>query len=74
MAPFPLSPPAPQGNRPILLAPDQVAEFLGVTKATLADWRCKGMGPAYVKVGRLIRYPQSPLDEWLEARTQQAAS
>ena len=74
MAPFHLSTPNPQGNRPILRTPEQVAEFLGVTKATLADWRCKGMGPAYIKVGRLIRYPESPLVDWLEARTQQAAS
>ena len=33
---------------------------------TLADWRCKGTGPAYIKVGRLIRYRLDDLDAWLD--------
>lgn len=35
---------------------------------TLACWRCEGIGPAYVRAGRLIRYRQADLDAWLLSR------
>jgi hypothetical protein len=34
----------------------------------LADWRYKGQGPTYIKVGRLIRYRKAALDAWLQSR------
>jgi len=42
--------------------------FLGMNVATLADWRTKGTGPAYVKVGRYVRYQYSDLKAWLTSR------
>lgn len=51
-----------------LLTPDDVAAFLGVPKATLYAWRHRGEGPPALRVGRHIRYPQEPLDEWLSTR------
>jgi predicted DNA-binding transcriptional regulator AlpA len=46
-----------------------MAAFLGVTEATLADWRYRGRhGPAFVKVGRLVRYRLEDLDAWLDAQ------
>jgi hypothetical protein len=35
---------------------------------TLSDWRVKGIGPAYVKTGRLIRYQKADLDAYLASR------
>ncbi|TSE00815.1 helix-turn-helix domain-containing protein [Skermania sp. ID1734] len=36
---------------------------------TLAAWRAKGIGPAYVRIGtRTIRYSIADLDAWLEAQ------
>ena len=32
---------------------------------TLAIWRCHGDGPKFLKVGRLVRYRQRDLDDWL---------
>jgi excisionase family DNA binding protein len=49
-----------------LLEPDQTAEFLGVSKATLEKWRNQSRGPVYVRVGRLVRYHQSDLEQWLD--------
>ena len=39
---------------------------------TLADWRYRGVGPRFVKLGtKLVRYPRRAVAEWLAANTQQ---
>ena len=52
-----------------LMRSDAVAEYLGVQIPALEKWRQLGTGPAYVKVGRLVRYKKSALDAWLTERT-----
>ena len=53
-----------------LLAPPEAAEFLGGLKLqTLAAWRCTNKGPAYVKIGALVRYPRSALERYLQRQT-----
>jgi excisionase family DNA binding protein len=42
-----------------LLSPEEVAEMLGVPVGTLANWRYQGRGPAFVKIGRHVRYRRS---------------
>jgi excisionase family DNA binding protein len=49
-----------------LLWPEQVAEMLGVPIGTLANWRYQGRGPAFVKVGRHVRYRRSDVAGWIE--------
>ena len=39
-----------------LLNNAQTAELIGVRPNTLEIWRIQGKGPAYRKVGRLVRY------------------
>lgn len=34
----------------------------------LTQWRCRGFGPAYVKVGRKPMYRGSDLNDWLNSR------
>jgi predicted DNA-binding transcriptional regulator AlpA len=53
-----------------LMDPSATAAFLLVAVPTLADWRTKGIGPTYIKVGRCVRYRLSDLDKWLTSRTQ----
>jgi excisionase family DNA binding protein len=49
---------------------DEAAQYLGVSPATLATWRCRKNYPLnYVKIGALVRYRRSDLDAFLEART-----
>ena len=36
---------------------------------TLAQWRSKSTGPAYVRIGRRIFYRGRDLNEWLEKQT-----
>ena len=53
-----------------LLTPDQVAAYLGINTTTLAVWRCSGRYKLpFVKVGRLVRYRKSTLDEFIASRT-----
>ena len=49
------------------LTTQQAAEYLSTTRATLADWRTKRVGPVYAKIGGIVRYKQADLDAWLEA-------
>ena len=42
------------------------ARFLNLkTPGTLANWRTRGQGPAYIKVGGSIRYRMEDLERWL---------
>jgi predicted site-specific integrase-resolvase len=52
-----------------LLNEKQAAEILGTVSATLRTWRCRGKGPAYVRLGDAIRYAPQALREYIEART-----
>lgn len=50
-----------------LLTPPALASELGVTAERLKAWRYEGKGPAYVKVGRFVRYRRRDVDAWLSA-------
>jgi predicted DNA-binding transcriptional regulator AlpA len=41
------------------------ARRTGVSEVTLRKRRMNGDGPAYVKLGRTVRYRLSDLDDWL---------
>ena len=48
----------------------EAAEYLGISKKTLQRWRFDHKGPAYAKLnGKLIRYHQADLDEWMNQQT-----
>ena len=49
-----------------LLKPLEVSEMLGVTMATLRNWRKKGIGPPHVQLGGQARYSQEGIVAWLE--------
>ena len=44
------------------------AVFTGLAVATLAKLRCRGGGPAYLKLGRKVVYQRVDLADWLSAR------
>jgi len=53
-----------------LLTTEETAIYLGVGKETLNVWRAtKRYKIPYIKVGKLIKYRKSDLDEWLKHRT-----
>jgi len=48
----------------------QAAEYLGLTnERTLAAWRLRRQGPAYVKLGSSVRYKRTDLDAYLSGAT-----
>jgi predicted site-specific integrase-resolvase len=58
-----------------LLTPRQAGEVLGVSPATLATWRWRGVPRLpYVRVGRLIRYRPSDITAFLETQTRTSTS
>ena len=52
-------------NRPLTEA--DAAARLGLKVATLRAWRHRGRGPAFVRLGRAIRYLPCDLEEFLHA-------
>jgi predicted site-specific integrase-resolvase len=59
------------GLAPLLSSAD-VAEWLDVSERTLEFWRYVGKGPAYVKVGKRVRYRPADVEAFLEANRQDA--
>jgi hypothetical protein len=52
-----------------LLNDEQAAEQLGVSPATLRSWRCRGIGPNFVKMGAgkksPVRYSASDIEQFI---------
>lgn len=46
----------------------QAAKYLDLKPTTLEAWRCRGGGPRFVKMGRLVKYRRSDLDAFIESR------
>jgi excisionase family DNA binding protein len=51
---------------------DDVADYLGVPKQTLYQWRTRGYGPAGCRVGKHVRYLRVDVEAWVEAQKQVA--
>lgn len=50
-----------------MLTAAELAELLKIPEGTLAQWRYRGQGPKYFKLGNHVRYQRSEIEEWLEA-------
>jgi predicted DNA-binding transcriptional regulator AlpA len=52
-----------------LLNDNEAAEQLGVSPATLRSWRCRGIGPAFLKLGNgiksAVRYSVSDIEQFI---------
>ena len=57
---------APTG---LLMDEQQLAELLKIPAGTLRQWRYRGCGPKYVKVGSRVRYRPREVARWLDKRT-----
>jgi predicted DNA-binding transcriptional regulator AlpA len=51
-----------------LLNEKELSRLLGLSIGTLRFWRTIGRGPRYRKVGQLVRYAPSEVQEWLSRR------
>jgi len=57
-----------------LLDTKTAARQLRVSPRTLERQRVSGLGPLYLKLGKLIRYRQSDLEDWLMTKTRLSTS
>ena len=52
----------------------EVAEWLGTKPGVLAQWRYRGVGPRFIKVGRSVMYDVADLEAWLASQTFQGTA
>jgi predicted DNA-binding transcriptional regulator AlpA len=57
---------------PLWTAAD-MAHFLGVPVKTLYQWKWRGEGPPWKKVGRHLRYDPAEVRKWVESLGSEAA-
>lgn len=48
-----------------LMNTNELAEYLEIAVSTIVDYRLKGIGPVYVKIGHLVRYRKVDVDNWV---------
>lgn len=57
-----------------LLDQKRAARFLGLSVRTLERHRVAGTGPRFARLGRLVRYRQTDLDDWVQASLRTSTS
>jgi hypothetical protein len=57
-----------------LLTPEAFYHAGGPAPKTQANWRVMGIGPKFIKVGRLVRYHPDDVAAWINTRRVQSTS
>jgi len=50
----------------IALTPYQASQAYGISEGTLANMRCRKVGPRYFKVGRKVLYFVADFEAWIK--------
>jgi predicted DNA-binding transcriptional regulator AlpA len=58
----------------VLRSIKETAARLGLAEATLANWRVQGKGPAFVKIGSKVVYPDENIDAFITSGHRRATS
>ena len=53
---------------PVLLTPEEVADYLNISPRTIEGWRLSKKGPRFVRMGKHVRYRADHLEQWLSQR------
>jgi len=51
-----------------LLTEQKAAELLSITKGTMRQWRLRKKGPAFIKMGKAVRYLKSDIEEFIQKK------
>ena len=51
-----------------LMNEKEVADLICITQRALQNWRLRGGGPEYVKIGRSVRYQRRDVMKFIEDR------
>jgi len=57
-----------------ILTTEESAKYLRLRKNTLEQWRLKGFGPAFVKLGRRVVYRREALEKFMAERERRSTS
>lgn len=49
-----------------ILTPVEVNQLYGISVATLATWRSRGLGPDYIKAEGNVFYKNNQIEKWLD--------
>ncbi|MGO1057483.1 MULTISPECIES: helix-turn-helix transcriptional regulator [unclassified Crossiella] len=49
-----------------LWTPEELAVFLSIPEKTLRDWRLKDYGPAWLRMGKHVRYHPDVVRAWVK--------
>jgi excisionase family DNA binding protein len=63
-----------EGKEMSFMTTQQAADKLGISKRTLEGMRLRGGGPSYVKIGKLVRYTDELLEQWLLTNIQNSTT
>lgn len=63
-----------QENPNQLMTEKETASLICYTPRALQNWRLRGGGPKYVKIGRSVRYQRSDVLEFIEERKRRHTS
>ncbi|MBN8737662.1 MAG: helix-turn-helix domain-containing protein [Xanthomonadales bacterium] len=65
----PSTPPAAKAAAGYLLTDTEVAALLGASLQTVRNWRWRGEGPRFVKLGgRMVRYKPADVQAFIEGQ------
>jgi hypothetical protein len=48
---------------------EELGMFLQLSEKTLRDWRYKGYGPPWIKMGKHVRYDVDAVLDWVEGQS-----
>lgn len=58
-----------------ILRTADAARLVGLSESSLEKLRCRGDGPAFIKIGsRAVGYLVTDLDDWLQSRRRRSTS
>ena len=63
-----------EARRPPLATPAEISDFLGVPMSTLTQWRYRGVGPRWCKIGRHVRYRWDDVEAFVAAQVRESAT
>jgi len=55
-------------KRKEMLSPPEVHALYGLNADTMETWRCRGRGPDFIKVGKLVFYRHEALQAFINSR------
>ncbi|BEQ15313.1 helix-turn-helix transcriptional regulator [Desulfoferula mesophila] len=59
---------------PALLTSPQASDYCGFSHRTFENWRLRGGGPPFCKLGGAVRYRLADLDRWIEDNLRESTS